>query len=320
MDLITYRIQKICQAMELSDNEKRQVEGGLCIHDVSGQVLRFVEVDKSGNFTQTRHIDDIIHLYVDKGVQLACFDPTVFFGPGERFINDAEAALMQCARRISKGLGDIATCYIHHMSKQGASEKQTTAHAGRGGSAFGDNARAMWVIHPFELSDKNKPTVPLEINEEAKEDGRAIYVTISKFSFAKRIKDPLWVVRGEHNGFDMEFIDTEQLTAEERQKEVLSRKQSSHSEGMHAIFNVIKDAHAKGQTYNKSLLRANISLYPELIGISKHVAENLVEELKRQHYIELFALNGKGRKSYLKPTHRGLKHFKNANPETNDNE
>jgi len=320
LDLITHRIQKICHSMGLSDKDKRQVEQSLSIHDVSGQVLRFVEVDGSGNLIQTRHVDDIINLYAGKDFQFACFDPTVFFGPGERFINDAEAALMQCARRISKGLGDIATCYIHHMSKQGASEKHTTAHAGRGGSAFGDNSRAIWVVHPFNPDDKNKPTPPYEITQEAKDDGRVIYVSIAKFSFAKRIKDPLWVVRDEHNGFDMTFIDTQQQTTEERQKEALSRNQSYYSESMLTIFNVINDAHSRSQSFNKSLLRDKVGLYPELINISKHQAENLVDELKRLGFIEGFALNGKGRKSYLKPTPIGLKHFKNANSETNENE
>ena len=104
-----------------------------------------MEADKTGNLEITPWVDGLVRKYHEQGIRLATFDPAVFFRAGERFINDGEASLMQAARRISVGLGDAATGFIHHVSKVVAREGLVDQHAGRGGSAFADNSRGLLV-------------------------------------------------------------------------------------------------------------------------------------------------------------------------------
>ncbi len=72
------------------------------------------------------------------------------FGPGERFVNDGEAKIMEIGRLISREL-NCAVRYSHHVSKEAARGRFVDAHTGRGGAAGGDNARFVWVVVPHDI-------------------------------------------------------------------------------------------------------------------------------------------------------------------------
>lgn len=303
LSTIKYRIQKIVDAMLLTDIEKQTIEEGLFIHDISGDMIRFVEADKNGNLSLTHHVDDIIDVYQHKGLEFVCFDPAVFFGPGERFVNDAEAALMQCARRISNGLGGITTGYIHHMSKAAAMEKDTSIHAGRGGSAFGDNARCLWVLHKYEPENKNdkKITPPSAIDRSALSDGRVGRLTISKFSLGVHKPGPFWMVRSEHNGFDIDLLESTEHTPEQVTAQLNKEEQDLKRRRMKALFEAIKEAFMADRPHSASSLQsAGISaINGGLVPRSRISA--LIEEMVRLNIIIKVKDAQDGRKIRLQP-------------------
>ncbi len=119
-EIIDYRVRQICDALYLSEDERHKVAQGMHVHDATGKLMRYVEADEKGNLRITEAVDQLIETYQDADIQLCVMDPATFFGPGERFINDAESALMQAAQRISKGLGGAAVGYLHHTGKAAA--------------------------------------------------------------------------------------------------------------------------------------------------------------------------------------------------------
>ena len=303
LSTIKYRLQKIVDAMWLTDIDKQTVEDSLFIHDISGDMIRFVEADKNGNLSLTHHVDDIIDIYRDKGLEFVCFDPAVFFGPGERYVNDAEAALMQCARRISNGLGGITTGYIHHMSKAAAADKDTSIHAGRGGSAFGDNARCLWVLHKYDPNDKNdkKITPPSAIDRSALSDGRVGRLTISKFSLGVHKPGPFWMVRSEHNGFDIDLLESTEHTPEQVTAQLNKEEQDLKRRRMKALFEAIKEAFMADRPHSASSLKsAGISaINGGLVPRSRISA--LIEEMVRLNIIIKVKDEQDGRKIRLQP-------------------
>ena len=102
---IRYRVNRLCHAMGLSEEQERKVAAELYIEDVTGKMVKFVQVNRDGNLEFSDLPDEIIQTYRDAGIRLTVCDPATFFGAGERFVNDNEAALMQAGRKIQQGLG-----------------------------------------------------------------------------------------------------------------------------------------------------------------------------------------------------------------------
>ena len=304
LQVMQHRVQRICKSMFLTPTEEETIERSLYIHDISGEMLRFVEADKNSNFTITQHVDDLVELYKNKGIELACFDPAVFFGPGERYINDGDAALMQCARRISTGLGGAATGYIHHMSKEATAHKDITAHAGRGGSAFGDNARCVWVLHKYSSTkeDIKKFSVPPDpIKGFDVLDGRVSVLRVAKFSIGKHVEQSFWMKRGFDDGFNIDLIQGESHSLDE-----LSEKQKSREEGlqklhMRELLKEIEVAHEVGKPHNKSSIRSK-SILVKGKRLAKGSIESLLGEMERIGYIRIDSYEDDKRKKMLTPT------------------
>ena len=304
LQVMQHRVQKICKSMFLTPTEEETIERSLYIHDISGEMLRFVEADKNSNFTITQHVDDLIELYKDKGIELACFDPAVFFGPGERYINDGDAALMQCARRISTGLGGAATGYIHHMSKEATAHKDITAHAGRGGSAFGDNARCIWVLHKYSNSaddQKKFPGVPDQISDFDVLDGRVGVLKVAKFSFGKHVSDFFWMKRGYVNGFDIEFLKSASCSSGELSEKQKSREENLQKEYMRELLKEIKSAQEGDKAHNKTSIRSKAILVNGK-RLAKGSIESLLGEMERLGYIRTDSYSGDKRKKMLIPS------------------
>lgn len=222
VETIRYRIRRICDAMELNDVARHSVAERLFIEDVSGETLRLVQLGDRGNLTPTAHVDDIIDVYQSKNLAWVTLDPAIFFGPGERFINDGESELMRVGRRLSAGLGGCAVRFIHHTGQDAGRQKITDQYAGRGGSAFADNSRGMWVIVQHD-SDTDEITRPTSVRPIDVQDGRVIRIHVPKYSIGERYTKPLWIVRQFGDWFDFQYHEaiepTEAELKEQRNKE-----------------------------------------------------------------------------------------------------
>lgn len=215
-EVVLYRVREISDALGLTEVERRAVADGLYVEDLTGRVARLVEADERGNLTFTGLAGWLIHRYAEIRPALVTLDPAVYFGPGERFVNDAEAMLMQAARRIGRELGGAATGLIHHMGKAHARDGVADQYAGRGGSAFADNSRGVLVMHSHESDSREYPR-PLEVTDQDMADGRAMRLHVAKFSAGPRDRAPLWIVRNAENPWRFDVFtspDTEAVRAE----------------------------------------------------------------------------------------------------------
>jgi hypothetical protein len=141
--VVRWRVHRIGRDMELSPAEQRQVANNLHVLDLVGKPERLIKVDRAGNLVRTDLAERICKSYAGEGVVLVEFDPLIAFGPGERFVNDGEAAVLDVGHAIARELG-AAVRFTSHVSKVVGREGIVDAHSGRGGSALGDNSRFVW--------------------------------------------------------------------------------------------------------------------------------------------------------------------------------
>ena len=216
--IVKYRIRELCDAEELSDDERKLVAEQLYIEDVSGKPVRFAELDTRGNIVPSRHVDSLISKYKNAGIRWTVFDPAAFFSAGERFVNDGEAALMLAGRTISTGLSGAAVGFIHHTGQAAARDKIVDQYAGRGGSAFSDNSRATLVLAFHGGGDKEDGLYPppSEVSQTDVDAGRVIRVHTAKFNAGRRETRPVWIVRREQDPFKFDFYEGVSNTPEDR--------------------------------------------------------------------------------------------------------
>lgn len=188
------RVEKIAHGLNLTDEEAGLVCENLRIVDVSGTQYRLVEADHNQNMTFTKELFELEEAYKDQSVSWIVFDPATYFGPGERYVNDGEAALMKGGRYLTKAL-DAAASFVHHTGKQAAKDADFNQYAGRGGSAFADNSRAMWNVVKYEKGNKNVGTIPEQIVEMIDEGCDVAVLGITKMSYSRRLNDKLWFAR-----------------------------------------------------------------------------------------------------------------------------
>jgi hypothetical protein len=207
--ILHYRVRALCDAMGLSEVQQQLVGANLILEDFTGQTRRLVEVDETGNLAQNPWVDALAATYGGRWVDLCVFDPAVYFGPGERFLNDSEAELMRAGRRLSRLLGTedtpTAVGYIHHTARASRVKASLTSTLAAGGSAFADNARGVLVLHRHVKDHSGFPR-PATIPEAAVESGRAFRVHIAKFSHGKQLVQPVWVVRGDANPWELRVV------------------------------------------------------------------------------------------------------------------
>jgi hypothetical protein len=189
-----YRLQQIARAMGLTADEIAKVEASIFIEDLSGTMRRLVEADQYGHLSPTAMGEDLIQEYRDAGLVLVVFDPTNLLGPGERFVNDGEAALMAEGQRIARALS-CTSLFVHHIAKSAARSGDVDQYTGRGGAAFADNSRFMHHLTIHEDNDKQKYSLPKEIDAAALAEGRVLRLHVTKLSWAARPRDPIFIVR-----------------------------------------------------------------------------------------------------------------------------
>jgi len=197
LEQFRYRLHHIALALNLSPAERAQVANNFHVLDLTGDIAgRLVAVDRAGNLIATDLAERIYLGYRGEGLAQVIFDPWNGFGPGERYVNDAEAALMVLGALVSRELA-ANVCYVGHVSKEVGRKGIIDAHSGRGGAAMGDNARFVfgYVHHdPADPSDKKHWRVPASA-EQAAAQGTLYRLHNVKQSYGKRILEPLWIER-----------------------------------------------------------------------------------------------------------------------------
>jgi RecA-family ATPase len=192
-DIFRYRLYHILRAMDLSPAEQKRVLDNFHVLDLTGDVgARLVAVDQGGNLRATNLAERIYKGYKGEGLAQVTFDPWNAFSPGERFTNDAEAALMMSGALVSRELA-CNTGFVGHVSKGVAREGIIDAHSGRGGSAMGDNAR--FVFSYVQHDDKNTEYKPPAEAELAAKRGDLFRLHMTKQSYARRRPEPIWIER-----------------------------------------------------------------------------------------------------------------------------
>lgn len=150
-EMLIARLRAISEAMGLSPAQRRTVQSGIRISDLSGGGCKLTAV--LDDVVRPNHlVDEIIAAGRDLHPVLVVIDPAVSFGVGESRVNDAEQGLIEAARRIRR-----AWCccirYVHHSGKQNARDKSVDQYAGRGGSAFADGARMVAVLASHDAGE-----------------------------------------------------------------------------------------------------------------------------------------------------------------------
>lgn len=189
---IEWRVYQLCKALNLSRDARRLLLAGLYVEDLSARRWRLVQADQYGNLTATALADRLAELYAGRGLSSAVCDPMVYFGPGERFVNDGEAELMLAGRSLSRAL-ECSVRFPHHTGKAQAREDKSDQYAGRGGSAGADNARFVHVltVHGTESSFAEPAGVTLQDMTA----GNILRLHIAKLTDAKRPAAPFWIRR-----------------------------------------------------------------------------------------------------------------------------
>jgi len=194
-DIFRHRMHHVALAMDLSPADQKRVAGNLHVLDLTGEVAaRLVAVDRDGNLQPTDLAERIIRGYRAEGLAQVVFDPWNAFSPGERFVNDAEAALMVAGALISRELA-CNVCYVGHVSKAVGRNGIIDAHSGRGGAAMGDNARFVLNFMPHVPKDDAKDWPAPASAERAAAQGNLFRLHTSKQSYTKRPTEPFWIER-----------------------------------------------------------------------------------------------------------------------------
>jgi hypothetical protein len=252
-NVVFYRLRKVCDALGLNQDERDYVARDLHVEDWTAKIRRFVEMGPDGNLRLTVWPGGLVQKYRSIAPVLVGLDPAIFFGPGERFVNDAEATLMQAGRLISRGLAGAAVGFVHHVSQAAAREGVVDQYAGRGGSAFADNSRAQLVMHAPVCESKDYPR-PLEISQEDLEQSRAFRLHVAKFSAGKRDRQPVWVRRDADNPWrfeSFEVTDPKGLTE--------TRQRSAELRAVRGVWEYVRDHQDKGPITKTSLREASIA-------------------------------------------------------------
>jgi hypothetical protein len=279
--ILTFRLQAVAAALRLTDADRAKLAENIFIEDLSGRMVRLVHADERGNLAVTEVGDRLIEAYQDRGVVLVNIDPTNLFGPGERYVNDAEAALMVEGLRIAREL-KCTVRFVHHIGKANARDGVVDQYASRGGSAFADNSRFQHLLVRHDLEAASKyPLPPLGSTadtEEAKraaEDGRLLRLHVTKLSWAARPMEPKWLMREGLGGFKVLHVP-EMSRAE--------RREMRDNETERRVVEYVRVCVAGGQRLSPHQLA---DVHYSAMGLKRPEARRVVEKLLASRVLEL---------------------------------
>jgi len=280
--MFAYRLQRVAAALRLNDADRATLAERIFIEDLSGRMVRLVQADERGNLAKTFVGDVLIETYRDRGLVLINIDPTNVFGPGERYVNDAEAALMVEGLRIAREL-KCTVRFVHHISKAIAASGDVHQYVGRGGASFADNSRFQHHLVQHSLDDDSKYPLPTlgssAENEELKravEDGRVARLHVTKLSWARRPIEPHWLVVDE-GGFGFTWLPVEHMSRADR-------REMRENETEHRVVEYVRACVAGGQRVSQYQLA---DVHYSAMGLKRPEARRIVEKLLARRVLEL---------------------------------
>ncbi len=213
-----WRLSKLVDAMALTHGEKERVAESLYIPDISGTRVRLVEDDGRGNLTFTTVIDELIDAYSGAGISHVVFDPLVYFGPGERWMNDGGAEVMFAGRRLAHTLGCCVE-FVSHTSMATARGKVDDQYSARGAASISDNGRFTRNLWTFAESDRDRfGDPPSRVTAADVARKRVFVLTQPKLSDGPPVTENTWLLRDDGWGFThlpSELRDPDQITRDD---------------------------------------------------------------------------------------------------------
>lgn len=185
-DITHWRQKKIAERLladEFTEDEMNLAYQNLIFVDANALIeFKLITQEKVNEYTITKQAKAFVDYF--KGLptppKVYYFDPLVYFGLSEAQVNVSEPALMQAVKWMAKQL-EASICLIHHMSKMATRNEIDDAHAGRGGSALGDNSRGVRVIN--KVKDHDAIRMAFAKNSYGKIDHNELYVERDEFGF-----------------------------------------------------------------------------------------------------------------------------------------
>lgn len=145
------RVQKLVRKFKPDD--AAQALRGFAMIDAVGVALPFVGKD-AGGIVRVGAVVDRIANAIGTAV-LVAVDTLARVNGGEENSNEVMSHIVKAGERIAQKTG-AAVVILHHTSKAAAREQIADLHAGRGGSALGDNARSVMRLMPATEADVKK--------------------------------------------------------------------------------------------------------------------------------------------------------------------
>ena len=293
------RLNLICAAMGLTDEERETVRRNVHVEDVSRIGAKIAAADRNGQVTPQKLAEDLVIAYRDAGLAMMVLDPVSLLGPGELSGNDGAAEFMRICRKLAHRLR-CAVRPVHHVAKAIAREAIFDQYAGRGGGAFADNSR---FVHQFAVVtsravkfEGGEFAVPLAVPDAALANGEVIVVMTHKLSYARRERRPVVLWR---QGFEFTHVPVERVaqTPEAREERasadvmaLVAFLEEHIASGKWPTAKSIETGYLTATGMTKSALRA---------AIARGQAEGLIVEgdLPRE-------LRKGSRKTYLKPVNQ----------------
>lgn len=286
--LFRHRIHEVIVNMtDLSAADRERIAEHLHLLVLTGTDERLALADRSGNLRQTDLAERIVAGYEREGLALVELDPLNMFGPGERYVNDGEAAALTAMANISGAL-KCAVRATSHVSKAVGREGTSDAHSGRGGSAGGDNSRFVWNYWRFS-AERDKGVVPPELTNAA-DAGDLYRLHIAKLTAARSALDRIWIVR---QGFAFRWQPDTLATPKQRRE---AEADADAQIVLEYLRKIIKDNYPTCEALKNE---------SRIIGVAQKRIPGAVSMLVRQGKVverELPAEHRKGaRQTYLEP-------------------
>jgi hypothetical protein len=185
-DITHWRQKKIAEKLlvdEFTEAEMNLAYQNLIFVDANALIdFKLITQEKVNEYGITKQAKSFVDYFksLDVKPKVYYFDPLVYFGLSEAQMNVSEPALMQTVKWMAKQL-EASICLIHHMSKMATRNEIDDAHAGRGGSALGDNSRGVRVIN--KVQDHDAIRMSFAKNSYGKIHEKEIYVVRDEFGF-----------------------------------------------------------------------------------------------------------------------------------------
>lgn len=185
-DITHWRQKKIAEKLlvdEFTEAEMNLAYQNLIFVDANALIdFKLITQEKVNEYGITKQAKAFVDYFkaLDVKPKVYYFDPLVYFGLSEAQMNVSEPALMQTVKWMAKQL-EASICLIHHMSKMATRNEIDDAHAGRGGSALGDNSRGVRVIN--KVQDHDAIRMSFAKNSYGKIHEKEIYIERDEFGF-----------------------------------------------------------------------------------------------------------------------------------------